>query len=159
MDFHLGTAILAGLAATAVMTVLMYAGAAMMNIRMDLPMMLGTMMMPRGSAARIAGLVMHFVSGVVFFIVYAALFDALSLEDGVAGWAALFGLVHGIAAGMMMAMMPMMHPRMSAAGAGGGSAEMESPGLFGRNLGQMAPMAIIVLHVVFGLVGGAVYAV
>ncbi|GAB4337803.1 MAG: hypothetical protein Kow0010_25980 [Dehalococcoidia bacterium] len=158
MDFDPGTAILAGLVATAVMTALMYAGASMMSVRMDMPMMLGTMMMPPGSAARMAGLVMHFVAGTVFFIIYAALFDAFGIDSTVAGWAALFGLVHGVLAGLMMVMMPMMHSRMATAGAVAGSGEVEAPGLFGKNLGQMAPMAIVALHVVFGLVGGAIYA-
>lgn len=157
MDFDIGMAILAGAVGTAVMTVLMYMGSAMMGMRMDMPMMLGTMMLPPGQAARALGMMMHFAAGIVFFIIYALLFDGFGLESATVGWASLFGAVHGVLAGMMMGMMGAMHPRMATATGGQGTAAMEPPGAFGRNMGAMAPIAIIVLHVVFGAVAGAVY--
>lgn len=158
MDFDAGQAILAGVIATAVMTVLMYMGAAMMKMRMDMPMMLGTMALPPGGAARAMGLVAHFIAGIVFFVIYALIIAGAGIESAIAGWAAVFGLVHGLLAGMMMGMMGAMHPRMAATAGSPGASMMEAPGAFGRNMGSMAPMAIIVLHIVFGVIGGAVYA-
>jgi hypothetical protein len=114
-------------------------------------MMLGTMVMPRGTAALLAGLVMHFMAGAVFFVVYALLFDAFGLTSGIAGWAALFGAVHGVLAGMMLGMMPLMHPRLATADG------IPTPGMFGLQISSMAPIAIIVMHAVFGAVGGAIY--
>ncbi len=157
MEFELGTAIVAGLVATAVMTILMYMGP-MMGIRMDMPLMLGTMVMPPGPMARVAGLVMHFMAGAAFVVVYAALFNAFGIESGLAGWGALFGAVHGVMSGLMMTMMGAMHPRMAASTAGASQGTLTAPGFFGVNYGSMAPMAIIALHVVFGAVAGAVYA-
>lgn len=155
MEFDVATAALAGLAGTAAMTLLLYMGFAM-GMRMDMPMMLGTMLLPKGPAAWLLGLMMHLAMGVVFFIIYAGLFDGLGLKDGVAGWAALFGLVHGLIAGMAMGMMGAMHPRMAPAGAGSGDT-LPAPGLFAIRVGAMAPMAVLAMHVVYGAVAGAVY--
>ncbi len=158
MEFEIGTAAVAGLVGTAVMTAILYMGFAM-GMRMDMPMMLGTMFLPKGPAAWLLGLMMHFVMGIVFFIVYAALFDGLSLENGVAAWGALFGLVHGVIAGMAMGMLGMMHPRMARAGAGAPFDAVPEPGLFAIRVSAMAPLAVVALHVIYGAVAGGIYAV
>ena len=116
MELTVGTAVFAGLIGTVVMTVIMY-GAAMMGMKMDMPMMLGTMFMPRGTAAWLVGVMIHLMMGAIFFVVYAALFDAFAIASGIVGWAALFGAVHGVIAGMALGMMPSMHPRMEPASA------------------------------------------
>ena len=156
MEFELGTAIGAGLVATAVMTAAMYMGY-LMNMRMDMPMMLGTMFLPRGTAAWIFGLMLHFVMGAAFFVGYAILFDALAIDSGIVGWAVVFGLVHGAFAGMAMGTMPVMHPRMAAAHASASSDQVANPGAFATSFGLMGPVAILMLHAIFGLVGGLVY--
>ncbi len=158
MDFEAGKAVIAGLIATGVMTMLMYAGS-MMGMRMDMPAMLGTMILPIGPAARAVGLMMHLMMGGLFMLVYAGLFAAID-TNAVAGWGALFGVAHGVMAGAAMGLMPLMHPRMtpSAIGAGAGQpGVLTSPGFFGTKVSPMAPVAIIALHAVFGVVGGAVY--
>lgn len=156
MEFQLETAILAGLIGTAAMTGLMYMGY-LMNMRMDMPMMLGTMFLPRGTTAWALGLMLHLMMGVVFFVTYALIFDALAIESGVVGWAAAFGLAHGAVAGMAMGMMPGMHPRMATAHGSVGSEQVPNPGLFASSFGLMGPVAILMLHLVFGVVGGLVY--
>jgi len=153
MDFTLGSALLAGVAGTAAMTVVLSMAPAM-GMRMDMPAMLGTMFLPLGAAARLLGLAIHFGMGALFFLVYAALFDGLDLSGALAGWGALFGIVHGLVAGAAMGMMPAMHPRMAE-----GPGAVPPPGVFGARLGAMAPMAILLLHALYGAVGGAVYAV
>lgn len=154
MEFELGSAIVAGLVATAVMTVVMYMGSAMMGMGMDMPMMLGTMVLPQGSAARGLGLILHFMMGVIFFVIYAGLFEAWAIEDGIVGWSALFGLVHGLIAGTAMGMMGVMHPRM-----GMEAGSLPAPGFMGLKMGGVAPMAVLALHVIYGAVGGVVYQV
>lgn len=156
MEFQLDTAILAGLIGTAVMTAVMYMGY-MMNMRMDMPMMLGTMFLPKGPAAWAVGLMMHLMMGAAFFVVYALLFDALSIESSIVGWSAIFGLVHGTAAGMAMGMMPVMHPRMATATGPVADDRVPSPGIFATSFGLMGPMALLALHLVYGVVGGLVY--
>lgn len=145
-----GSAIWVGILATLVMTVLMYAGKAM-GMSMDMPRMLGSMVAdPESSVAVALGLVVHFMMGVVFAIVYVLLFDAFGIEPSWL-WGSVFGVIHGVIAGVAMGMMPAMHPRM------GPGKELPSPGLFGRKLSAMAPVGIIVLHIIFGAVVGGIY--
>lgn len=145
-----GRAILAGGVATTAMTILMCMGKAM-GMPMDMPRMLGSMGVdPEGGAVVVIGLIIHFMMGVVFAIVYAFLFDAFGIDPS---WlrGALFGAVHGVAAGMAMGMMPVMRPRMGAGKA------LPAPGFFGRNLGAMVPVGFIALHIIFGAVVGGIY--
>jgi hypothetical protein len=156
MELDAAKAILAGLIGTGVMTAVMYMGR-LMNMRMDMPMMLGTMFLPRGQAAWALGLMIHLMMGGLFFLIYAVLFDILALETGIVGWSVVFALVHGAVAGMSMAMMPAMHPRMATAGGFDDEGHVPNPGMSGLNMGLMGPLALLVLHAVFGLVGGLVY--
>lgn len=157
MSITFGPAIAAGAVATVVMTVVMYMGG-IMGMKMDIPMMLGTMFLPKGAAARVLGLGLHFMMGIGFFLVYAAVLDATGIESNIVGWMALFGVVHALIAGMAMGMMPAMHPRMrSDRSLGAAQAALPAPGFFGLRLGAMAPMALIILHVVYGAVAGALY--
>lgn len=117
-----------------------------------------------------SGLVMHFMNGVVFFVIYALLFDAFSIagDTDVIVWGLIFGLVHGAIAGTMLAVMPMMHPRMGdvahAAGRGidygsslGESDTLPEPGFFGLNKGAIMPVLILMMHAVYAGVAAAVY--
>lgn len=90
-------------------------------------------------ASMAVGWAMHFVIGTVL---WGTLFAWLNPRlPGESQW--LKGIVFAVGAWvvMMVAMMPM-------AGAG----------LFGSHLGMMAPVMTLMLHVVFGFVLGAVYA-
>jgi len=127
--------ITAGFAATVVLSALMVMKQ-MMGImpELDVAQML-TSMLALPSVA--FGWLMHFVIGSVAWGVLFAIV-APRLPGGI-----IFrGIVFGIAAWLMMmvAVMPM-------AGAG----------LFGMQLGIMAPMMTLVLHIVFGAVLGWVY--
>ena len=145
-----GSAIWAGILGTIVMSVLMYMGKAM-GMPMDMPRMLGAMVVDPSRGAVVAiGIIAHVMMGVLFAIVYALLFDAADIDPSWL-WGAVLGAVHGVIAGLAMGMMPAMHPRM------GTSKALPEPGPFGRNLGAMIPVGIIVLHLVFGTVIGAVY--
>ncbi len=146
-----GSAIWAGIIATAVMTVLMYLGKAM-GMPMDMSRMLGLMFVGPDSSGAVygLGLVVHFMMGVVFAVVYALLFDAFGIDPNWL-WGAVFGAVHGVIAGMAFGMMPAMHPRM------GRGEVLEAPGPFGVNYGPVVPMGVLLLHVVFGAAVGWVY--
>jgi hypothetical protein len=145
-----GNIVLAGVVATVVMTVLMYAGR-MMGMPMDIPRMLGLMFTGPGNSGAVygIGLMVHVMMGIAFAIVYALLFDALGIGANWV-WGGAFGIVHGAVVGMAMTMMPVMHPRM------GDGEVLSAPGPFGANYGSMVPLGIIMLHVVFGIVVGAI---
>ena len=102
--------IIAGLVATAVMTLLMYTAPRMGMPKMDIIGMLGSMFSSDKGTARIIGLVVHFMMGVVFAIVYTYLWSA-GLGSASLLWGLIFGLAHGIVAIVTMPMMVRMHPR------------------------------------------------
>ena len=126
-------------------------------MKMDMPMTLGTMLLPKGTAAWVLGMMAHLMMGVIFFLIYAALFAALGIESGIIGWSALFGAIHALLAGAAFGMMPTIHPRMATAPTAS-AGTVAAPGFFGLNMGMMGPVAIIAVHVVYGLVAGAIYA-
>jgi len=126
----------AAFVATVVLSALMIMKA-MMGLMPDLNViaMLSKMM---GAASPAAGWVGHFVIGTV---IWGGLFAWLDpYLPGTGHW--LKGVVFAIGAWllMMIAVMPM-------AGAG----------LFGAQLGMMAPVMTLVLHIIFGAVLGGVY--
>jgi hypothetical protein len=145
-----GNAIIAGLAGTAVMTVLMYMAKAM-GMPMDIPRILGLMFTKpeNKTSTYVIGLMTHFVNGAVFAVIYAFLFTILSLSGWT--WGLVFGAVHGIVVGIAMGMMHAVHPNM------GPGKELPALGLFARNISSMAPVGLIMLHLVYGAIVGAVY--
>lgn len=152
MDFEPGWAIVAGLIGGGVLTLLSYMGKYMMpqHMKMDMLQMLGTMMLPAGAMAYGLGLMMHASASAAFGLVYAGLFDALELE-ATAAWGLLFGLVHWMVAGMAMGMMPIMHPRIR-------SGQMSAPGVLVLSYPAMTAAGFLMLHLVYGVVVGGLYA-
>jgi hypothetical protein len=59
-------------------------------------------------------------------------------------------ILAGLVAFMMPVMLTMMHPLVR-------SGDMPAPGIAMTELGKMTPMGIVMAHVAFGLVAGAVY--
>lgn len=140
-------AIVAGLAGTAIMSLLMAMAPKMGLPKMAIWEMLGTMFSKEGNVG--LGWVMHFMAGVIFAIIYAALWAAgigsATLLNG-----ALFGAIHFLIVGLMMGGMPMMH-------AGIKSGTAQAPGVLMLNAGVMGLMGGLIGHVVYGLVVALVY--
>ena len=143
-----------GLLATSVLTVVMIAAQMAGWTRLDLPLVLGTVVTPDPDRARVAGFFIHLVAGQVFALGYAATFALL----GQATWwiGALLGLVHvAVALTVILPLLPGVHPRMASMRAGPGNrAALEPPGLLGLNYGIQTPVVAIVAHVVYGMVLG-----
>ncbi len=146
-----GSAIIAGLVATIVMSILMYMGKAM-GMKMDMPRILGLMFVRpnhQGSVYTI-GIILHLMMGVIFAIIYGALFNLLGIAANWF-WGGVFGLIHGIVLGAMLPIMPSIHPRM------GNSKVLPPLGAYASNYGSMMPVAWIMLHIIFGAVIGWLY--
>lgn len=126
----------AGFAATVVLSLLMM-GKTMMGVMPDLDVVAMLAKMMNSSLAM--GWVAHFMIGTVVWGGAFALFNGLIPGNGLVSKGIVFGIIDWIL--MMIAVMPM-------AGAG----------LFGMNLGIMAPMMTLILHIIFGAVLGKVYA-
>ena len=141
-------AIVAGLVGTVVMTMLMVMAPRMGMPKMDIVGMLSTMFNKNGNTA--LGWVMHLMMGVVFAIVYAALWSA-GIGSVSAGSGILFGAMQWLVVGLMMGGVSMMH-------AGVKAGTVEAPGVYMMsNGGVMAFMGGLVGHIVYGLVVALVY--
>ncbi len=107
-----GWAVFGLLATTALTAVLILAQLAGLT-RMDLPMMLGTLVVDDPDRARVVGFFLHLAMGQVFGFGYAVVF---ALVDR-AGWqlGLALGLVHALVALTVLvpALLPGVHPRMS----------------------------------------------
>ncbi|MDQ0661892.1 hypothetical protein QFZ35_000390 [Arthrobacter ulcerisalmonis] len=143
-----------GLLATALLTLIMIAAQMAGLTRLDLPLVLGTLVTPDPDRARVAGFFIHLMAGQVFALGYAAAFALL----GRATWwiGALLGLLHvGVALTVILPLLPGVHPRMASTRAGPAStAVLEPPGLLGLNYGIQTPAVAILAHVAYGAVLG-----
>lgn len=132
---NISAGFLAGFIATVVLSAMMVIKG-MMGVmpELDVAAMIGMMM----GASVAVGWIIHFMIGTIAWGGgFALLYDVIP-----GGSAVGKGMVFGVAAwlGMMIMIMPM-------AGAG----------FFGMNMGIMAPVMTLVLHIVFGAVLGLVY--
>src|SRR6266498_1366460 len=124
-----------GLVATAALTVIMTAAQLGGLSRLDLPLILGTLVTEDPDRARVAGFVIYLVVGQGFALGYTATFALL----GIATWwlGALLGMLHvAVALSVLVPLLVGIHPRMASGRAGPGStAVLEPPGLLGLNYG------------------------
>jgi hypothetical protein len=143
-----------GLIATAALTALMTGAQLLGWTRLDIPLMLGTLVTPDPDRARVAGFFIHVVDGQGFALGYAAAFAAM---DEATWWVGgLLGLVHGaVALLVIVPLLPGVHPHMASERAGLSSgAALEPPGLLGLNYGRQTPVVALLAHVAFGIALG-----
>ncbi|MEO6897543.1 MAG: DUF6789 family protein [Caldimonas sp.] len=128
---------LAGLIATLVLSALMVLKTMMgLMPQLDLPKMIAGMM---GSPdTPLIGWIVHFAIGIVVYGIAIAVLDSKLPGRTHVAHGVMLGVIGWLA--MMLMLMPM-------AGAG----------LFGMNMGIMAPMMTLILHLIFGAVLGWVY--
>jgi hypothetical protein len=143
-----------GFIATASLTAVMI-GAQMAGLtRLDLPLLLGTVVTEDPDRARVAGFFVHLGIGQGFALGYAASFALL----GRATWwiGGLLGLVHvAVALTVLVPLFAGVNPNMASARAGRSStASLEPPGPLGLNYGRRTPAVAIVAHVAYGIAVG-----
>jgi hypothetical protein len=143
-----------GLAATSALTAIMIAAQLAGFTRLDLPLVLGTLVTEDPDRARVAGFFIHLAVGEGFALGYVTTFALLHQATWWLG--ALLGLLHvAVALMVLLPLLPGLHPRMASRRAGPAStAVMEPPGLLGLNYGVQTPAVAIVAHVVYGTVLG-----
>lgn len=141
-------AVVAGLIGTAVFSMLMWLSPRMGMPRMAIWELLGSMFAKDGNRA--FGWIAHFMMGVIFAIIYAALWSA-GIGSANLGSGALFGALHWLLAGLAMGMVPVMHAGMRAG-------TVQAPGVYMVSGGGLvAFMGGLVGHVVYGIVVALVY--
>ena len=143
-----------GLIATAALTAIMTGAQLAGRTRLDLPLMLGTIVIPDPDRARVAGFFIHLLNGWGFALGYAAVFAATGEATWWAG--ALLGALHGaVALLVIVPLLPGIHPHMASERAGlSQDAALEPPGLAGVNYGRETPVVTLVAHVAFGIALG-----
>jgi hypothetical protein len=149
-------AVMGGLVGTVVMTTGLRGAQELGLTRMDIPLLLGAAVTVNRSRAAVAGYGLHFVNGVLFSLIYAAVFAA----TGRAGW--VFGLALGAAhagfAGSVFlnVLLPAVHPRMGTPWTDAEEAPLlEPPGFMMVNYGRRTVLVNAALHLAYGAIVGA----
>ena len=152
-----------GFAATVVLTTIMAASQGLGLTRMNIPFMLGSMFTTNRDRAQPVGVLFHLVNGWLFSFVYVAAFH-LWPHEGWLAWpqwviGAAIGFVH--AAFVLVAAMPVlpgMHPHMASATTGPRAGrQLEPPGFLALRYGVRTPVSIVLAHLAFGALLGALY--
>jgi hypothetical protein len=143
-----------GLVATTALTAAMIAAQLAGLTRLDLPLLLGTIVTEDPDRARVAGFFVHLVIGEAFAFGYAASFALLHRATWWLG--GLLGLLHAaVALTVLVPLLPGVHPRMASHRAGPAStAVLEPPGLLGLNYGTQTPVVTTAAHVIYGIALG-----
>ncbi len=143
-----------GLVATTALTLVMITAQLVGLTRLDLPLLLGTVVTEDPDKARFTGFFIHLAIGQGFALGYAASF---ALLDEASWWlGALFALLHvAVSLTVLVPLFAGVHPRMASSRAGPAStALLEPPGLLGLNYGSETPAVAVVAHLVYGIALG-----
>ena len=109
----------------------------------------GTLITANAStAAWTLGFGIHLLAGLLFALVYLAIFMRL----GRWGWGigAIIGLLHGLLSGTVMAVLPRFHPLMDT----GAASPIPAPGFVGIHYGSITAILFVLLHIAFGAIVG-----
>jgi uncharacterized membrane protein YagU involved in acid resistance len=146
-----------GFVGTIVMTTILRASQALGLTRIDLPLMLGTMITRRRERAKVYGFLIHLVNGWIFAYVYAAAFESMKRATWWIGM--LIGAVHGLfVLTVGIPAIPGLHPRMANEATGPEpTRDLQPPGFMAINYGQQTAVATLIAHLIFGTILGAFY--
>jgi hypothetical protein len=149
-------ALAGGFVGTLVLTTALRAASELRLTRIDLPFLLGTAVTADRIRAKAIGYALHFAAGLLFALLYFALFRAIGHDGWLLG--TLFGLAHGLFAGTALVniLLPVVHPRMGTPLSSIDSrAVLEPPGFLMLNYGRSTPFVSLAAHAAYGaLVGG-----
>lgn len=136
---HIRDAIIAGSTGRMAMLLLIYAGPLLGLPRIDVVSMLGSLAAPNKQDAVTLGGAIHFTIGILFALIYAALWSA-GIGSPTWWWGLIFGATHGIVVILLLLVVMRVHPQLS--------------GLFN---GLLVMVAILLNHIAFGVVVALVY--
>lgn len=147
MDFTATGIILAGLLGTLAMTTWMYIAHAFGVERHNPGFFLGTLLFGVTRSAYAAGMVIHFLIGVIAAALYAGLMSLLGIPGGVL-WGMAFGIGHWLVLMLAYGLVASWHPAVQ-------RGEVANPGFFGLREGWVEPAMSFLDHLLFGaIVGG-----
>ena len=137
--FHVRDAIIAGSTGRMAMILLIYIGPFLGLPRIDAVSMLGSLAAPTKESAVTLGGAIHFSLGIVFALIYAALWS-VGIGSPTWYWGMLFGTVHGLLVISLLFVTMRLVPQLSQ---------------YFNTLAVM--LAILLNHIVFGVVVAVVY--
>src|SRR5918995_4234533 len=143
-----------GFGATVALTAVLVTAQLAGLTRMDIPMLLGTILVEDPDKARVVGFFIHLLNGQIFALMYAV---AFALLDEASWWlGAAFGAFHGfVALTLIVPMLPGYHPRMASERSRPDPKRvLEPPGLFAGNYGRQTTIVTLVAHVLYGMLLG-----
>jgi hypothetical protein len=132
-------AIIAGSTGRMAMLLLIYGGPLIGLPRIDIVSMLGSLAAPNKQDAVTLGGAIHFTIGIIFAIIYAGLWS-LGIGSPVWWWGLIFGAVHGLLVIVSVLIVSRFYP-----------------GLGATIKGIPVMLAILLNHMVFGLIVAVVY--
>jgi hypothetical protein len=157
MNIH--SVLLAGFAATIVLTTFMSASQGFGFTRMSIPFLVGTIFTPSRDRAMVVGSMLHFVNGMVFALIYAAMFHQIGHASVVLG--AAMGFVHAafvLTVGMVV--LPGLHPHMVSEYYGPTPNRLlQPPGFLALHYGRATPLVTLIAHIIYGAMLGGLYRV
>ena len=156
---HARNHVLGSLVATIFLTGTLRTAQATGYTRMDLPLMLGTMLTPDRDRAKVEGFVVHMLNGWIVGWLYVATLHAWRRSGAPVG--AAVGLVHGLF--VLLAVLPLLpgaHPRMASDFTGPQpTTRLEPPGFMALNYGRRTPVVTLLAHAMYGAILGYFYKV
>jgi len=154
---HLRDEALWSFVATLFLTAVMRLAQAAGITRMDIPLMLGTMMTPDRDRAKVVGSLAHMLNGWALGSIYTFAFHSLRRSSALLG--ALIGLVHGLFVLIVaIPLLPGVHPRMASDFTGPEpTSRLEPPGFMALNYGRRTPIVTLLAHMLYGAILGHFY--
>lgn len=154
---NLGSILLAGFVATAVLTTCLAASQGLGLSRLSMPLLLGTAFTANRRRANLAGFVLHLANGWLIALAYGLIFEGWRLATWWLG--ALLGLLQALFILVaVMPLLPSLHPRMASEECGPDPThQLEPPGFLALNYGRFTPLATVVAHLLYGAILGAAY--
>jgi hypothetical protein len=146
-------AIAGGLLGTLALTTMVRVAIELRLTRIDLALILGTVLTEDRRKARAIGYVLHAMMGVLFAFAYDGMFGLIGWETWWLG--AIFGAVHAVfmATVVLNMLLPVVHPLMGTPETAANEvALIEPPGFLMLNYGRNTFLVTLASHVVFGIV-------
>jgi hypothetical protein len=154
---NLGSILLWGFLATAVLTTCLAASQGLGISRISIPLMLGAAFTPDRRRANLYGFALHLANGWLFALPYALAFESWRRANWWLG--AILGLAQALfLLVVVMPLLPSLHPRMASEDYGPNpTRQLEPPGFMALNYGRHTPLATILAHLLYGAILGAFY--
>jgi hypothetical protein len=151
----IGHQLAGGILGTFVLTTMLRVASEMGITRLDIALLLGTVVTRNRRKARALGYTFHLVLGLAFALAYGGLFQMVGFTSWWLG--ALFGAVHAVFLSTVVinVLLPVVHPLMGTPDTGANEyALIEPPGFLMLNYGRNTFVVTLFAHMVFGAIVG-----